>query len=483
MAGQRSNGRSSEHGPGRPGVRKIVSGGQTGADRGALDAALALGLAHGGWCPRGRSADDGPIPARYALIETAARDHAVRTEMNVIDSDATLIVSRGPLAGGSALTARLAATHGKPCLHVDLDRGPGPAAGLNARSRTEVVQRVRAWLERPGPGANIDVLNVAGPREQQCPGLAADVRALLVAVLAGADGPAPEQPDGMPTSAALHWFGRVSRGRPLVLLHGFTGAPASWQPLVDELGAQRALGSLDAPRPVVAMALPGHHPASPVLPGFEANLDAMARALEAAGLVGCDLAGYSLGGRAALGLALRHPHLAASLTLIGAHPGLDDAEERRQRVEQDRAWIALLRERGLAAFLAAWEQQPLFATQQRLAAAALAEQQRVRAGHDPEALARSLAHMGLGAMPAYGPRLAALDLPVTWIAGALDEKFAALARAGVDRLVRAGRDARLALVPGSGHNVPLEQPAALAALLSSAGRRDGQTPLAPGDPG
>jgi 2-succinyl-6-hydroxy-2,4-cyclohexadiene-1-carboxylate synthase len=446
MPGRGSDGHVSRNArPRARGVRKLVSGGQTGADRGALDAAMALGLAHGGWCPRGRRAEDGPIPMRYALVETAARDHAVRTEMNVIDSDATLIAGRGPLAGGSALTARLAAAHGKPCLCVDFD----------VMSGDELVQRVRAWLERHGP----EVLNVAGPRERQCPGLAADVRDLLVAVLAGDGGRGQARPAAPAASAALYWFGRVSRGRPLVLLHGFTGAPASWQPLVDILQARPAL------RTAVAVALPGHHPGSPVVPGFEANLDAMARALEAAGLAGCDLVGYSLGGRAALGLALRHPHLAATLTVIGAHPGLDDAGERRRRIEQDRAWIALLRERPLAAFLAAWEQQPLFATQQRLDPGTLAQQQRIRAGHDPEALARSLEHMGLGAMPAYGPHLGELAVPVTWIAGALDEKFAGVARAAAEQLARAGRDVRLALVPGSGHNVPLEQPAGLAALL------------------
>ena len=265
-------------------------------------------------------------------------------------------------------------------------------------------------------------------------------------------------PDGAPAPAALYWLDRAARGRPLVLLHGFAGAPASWELVID---------ALPAPRAAVAVALPGHHPGSPVVPGFEANLDTMARALEAAGLVGCDVVGYSLGGRAALGLALRHPRLAASLTVIGAHPGLDRAHERRRRIEHDRAWIALLRERGLAAFVAAWARQPLFDTQKQLAAEAQALQQRVRAGHDPEALARSLEHMGLGVMPAYGPRLAALDVPVTWIAGALDEKFASLARAAVDRLARAGRAVRLVLVPDSGHNVPLEQPAALAALLAS----------------
>jgi hypothetical protein len=153
-----------------PCLRKIVSGGQAGADRGGLDAAMALGLEHGGWCPRGRTAEDGAIADRYALRETAARDHAVRTEMNVIDSDATLLVSRGALIGGSALTARLASAHHKPCLCLD----------LNAMERAEAIERVRAWLGRH----RVVVLNVAGPRESQCPGIAADVCSLLVEALA-----------------------------------------------------------------------------------------------------------------------------------------------------------------------------------------------------------------------------------------------------------------------------------------------------------
>ena len=80
---------------------RIVSGGQTGVDRAALDAALELGIAHGGWCPRGRLAEDGPIADRYGLRETASSDYAVRTEQNVVDSDATLILHRGPLTGGT----------------------------------------------------------------------------------------------------------------------------------------------------------------------------------------------------------------------------------------------------------------------------------------------------------------------------------------------------------------------------------------------
>lgn len=424
-----------------PCLRKIVSGGQTGADRGGLDAAMALGLAHGGWCPRGRRAEDGPIAARYALRETVARDHAVRTEMNVIDSDATLIVSRGALAGGSALTARLASAHQKPCLWLDLD----------AVDRAGAVARTRAWLERHRVG----VLNVAGPRESQCPGIAADVSALLVEALAVAPGASSHA--SAHASAALYWFGRRSRPRPFVLLHGFTGSPLSWQPVVDALPTSLA---------AVAMALPGHHPGSPVVPGFEANLDVMAGALASAGLRGCHLVGYSLGARAALGLAHRHPGLAATLTLIGGHPGLDDAGERRQRIESDRAWTEILRQRGLAAFLAAWEAQPIFATQAQLSLEARARQQRIRAVHEPEALARSLEQMGLGAMPSYGPRLAELDIAVTWIVGALDQKFLGLASAAVKR-ARVDRPATLVVMPGSGHNVPLERPEQLAALLAA----------------
>ncbi len=152
-----------------PMVRVIVSGGQTGADRGALDAAIELGLEHGGWCPRGRRAEDGLIPARYQLRETTATDYAARTERNVLDSDGTLLVTRGAPTGGSALTAALARRHGRPCLHVDLAQTPQPAAAA----------AVRAWLA----SHRVARLNVAGPRASHAPQIADDVRALLRAAL------------------------------------------------------------------------------------------------------------------------------------------------------------------------------------------------------------------------------------------------------------------------------------------------------------
>lgn len=156
---------------------RIVSGGQSGVDRAALDAARARGLAVGGWCPRGRLAEDGVIDPRYALTETPSADPAERTERNVRDSDATLILHRGPLAGGTALTARIAARLGRPLLLHDLSAAP-PAGDAGA------LRRLRDWLHRH----DVRVLNVAGPRESQAPGIGVQARSLLDRLLAG--GPA-----------------------------------------------------------------------------------------------------------------------------------------------------------------------------------------------------------------------------------------------------------------------------------------------------
>jgi hypothetical protein len=156
-------------------IARIVSGGQTGADRGGLDAAIAFGVPHGGWCPKGRRAEDGVIPEMYDLTETESPDYAVRTERNVVDSDGTLIVSRGPLSGGSALTARFAHRRGKPCLHIDLTRWSRQKNGMNP-----IAHKIVQWLERH----QIAVLNIAGPRASHCPGIRRDVKDLLLCVLA-----------------------------------------------------------------------------------------------------------------------------------------------------------------------------------------------------------------------------------------------------------------------------------------------------------
>lgn len=146
----------------KPHINKIISGGQTGVDRAALDAALALGIPCGGWCPKGRRAEDGVIPDRYPLTETETKDYRERTRRNVHDSDGTLILLHGPLSGGTALTRRLAKEMGKPYLVVDLAQRPS-------------VSHVRGWLA----SNNIHTLNVAGPRESSQPGMHALSRRLL----------------------------------------------------------------------------------------------------------------------------------------------------------------------------------------------------------------------------------------------------------------------------------------------------------------
>lgn len=139
-----------------PPVERIVSGGQTGVDRAALDWALDRGLACGGWCPRGRRAEDEPIAARYPLRESPTADYEERTRLNVVDSDGTLILNAGELDGGTALTERFAIDQRKPHTMVQLDS-----------LRHDDAARVHAWL-----AANaVRTLNVAGPRESKRPGV------------------------------------------------------------------------------------------------------------------------------------------------------------------------------------------------------------------------------------------------------------------------------------------------------------------------
>jgi hypothetical protein len=149
---------------------KIISGGQTGVDRAALDVALELGIACGGWCPRGRRAEDGPIADRYPLQETPTEEYPPRTEWNIRDADATLILTRGMPDRGTALTVKLANRHRKPLYVVDLEQ---PAA--------DEADRVRRWLKQQEVG----VLNVAGPRESSAPGIGEQASAFLREVLTG----------------------------------------------------------------------------------------------------------------------------------------------------------------------------------------------------------------------------------------------------------------------------------------------------------
>lgn len=133
---------------------KIVSGGQTGVDRGALDAAMECGMQTGGWCPAGRRAEDGVIPSDYKVFELADDKYEARTERNVVDSEATLIICRGELSGGTLYTKKMAVQHERPFLVVNPDEAVAAA-------------RTNDWLIRVAPA----ILNVAGPRESKDPGI------------------------------------------------------------------------------------------------------------------------------------------------------------------------------------------------------------------------------------------------------------------------------------------------------------------------
>ena len=149
-------------------VTKIISGGQTGADRAALDFAIKHNIPYGGWVPKGRKTEDGTLPEKYQLQEMPTGEYAKRTEQNILDSDGTLIVSHEYLTGGSALTEFLAEKHKKPCVHIDLNK-------LNQKEAAFIINKWRRTNR-------IRVLNVAGPRAGKDPMIYQATLELLEAV-------------------------------------------------------------------------------------------------------------------------------------------------------------------------------------------------------------------------------------------------------------------------------------------------------------
>jgi len=243
------------------------------------------------------------------------------------------------------------------------------------------------------------------------------------------------------------------------LLHGFMGSPQSWSRVVARARLER--------RSLIP-ALTGHKRdwQSRAVDSFEGEVTRLVSLLsdvEPPRL----LCGYSLGARVALGLLARTPNLFDAAVLVGVHPGLGEDAARAERREVDAHRARLLREQGLAAFVAEWEELPLFATQRGLSPEILADQRRIRLAHDAEGLARSLEVLGLGAMPDYGPALASIEIPITIMAGALDAKFSGIAKA----LAKGNAHIEVELANGVGHNVLLEAPNAVVAALKSAEER------------
>lgn len=244
----------------------------------------------------------------------------------------------------------------------------------------------------------------------------------------------------------------------LVLIHGFTGSPASFDRLVRQLVVR--VGAR-----VFRPALLGHGAMIECsVRRFEQEVDRLAGAIVAGGFSGSHLCGYSLGARVALGLVARHAFLFSGATLIGVHAGLTSIAERAARIGGDERWCQKLLNQGLHAFLEAWQAQPLFATQRALSEDAQAEQRRIRSGHRVDGLIRSLRVLGLGQMPDYRGSLCAAPITVRLVAGALDAKFAGIARELADRGPRVDLD----LVHGVGHNVLLEAPEHVESVLMRA---------------
>lgn len=147
----------------------IISGGQTGVDRGALDAAIHLGIPHNGWCPKGRKSEDGVIPKKYNLKEMDVSYYWKRTEQNVLDSDGTLIIPGNCESKGTSLTIKLAKKYGKPTAVIPLD---SPLA----------LETFRAWIN----SMQIKTLNIAGPRESGSPGIGLAAKTFLIKALCSA---------------------------------------------------------------------------------------------------------------------------------------------------------------------------------------------------------------------------------------------------------------------------------------------------------
>ena len=150
-------------------VCKIISGGQTGADQAALDAAIKFNIAHGGWVPKGRKTEKGRLPAKYRMQEMDTADYAARTRRNVMDSDGTVLLARGRLSGGTLLTQKIARQVDRPCCHID----------LMAMDEFEGALTLHSFVTE----SDIRVLNVAGPRLSNDPGIYRSVKAVIEALI------------------------------------------------------------------------------------------------------------------------------------------------------------------------------------------------------------------------------------------------------------------------------------------------------------
>ena len=245
-------------------------------------------------------------------------------------------------------------------------------------------------------------------------------------------------------------------GSPLVLLHGFTGSTHSW----DALGP-----ALSARHTIILVDLPGHGrstaPPDPRRYALPRTADDVARVLDLLGVERTAVLGYSLGGRAALHLAVQHPARVSALVLESSSAGISDGAERQGRATSDAALADRIERDGVALFVDQWEALPLWYSQAVLPASMRDELRAQRLANGADGLARSLRGAGVGTQAPLHERLSQLSLPVMLVAGALDNRYVEQGRL----MQRAIPGARLMEVQDAGHAVHLERPAELAAVV------------------
>lgn len=249
---------------------------------------------------------------------------------------------------------------------------------------------------------------------------------------------------------------RAGTGAPLLLLHGFTGSTETWTPLATSLGDRFTTLTVD---------LPGHGrsgtPADPARFALSSLADDFAHILDTCGIERVAVLGYSMGGRAALQFALRHPTRVAALVLESTSPGIVDPSERATRVASDTALADAIERDGITAFVDRWERLPLWGSQTGLLEETRARLRAQRLANLPRGLANSLRGAGAGVEPAMLDRLSLVRTPTLLVVGSLDAKYVALAQLIEARMPLA----RSVIVDGCGHAVHLERPAEFADLV------------------
>jgi 2-succinyl-6-hydroxy-2,4-cyclohexadiene-1-carboxylate synthase len=241
-------------------------------------------------------------------------------------------------------------------------------------------------------------------------------------------------------------------GPPVLLLHGFTGCVSAW--------GEEVRGALCTRNRLVAVDLLGHGESDKPIAARRYALDNtvcdLCEVLDQLSIERAVWVGYSMGGRIALGGAVRRPDRVSALVLEGASPGIPDESGRRERAASDDALARMLEAQGLERFVERWLDQPLFRTQKRLGPEQLGRMRELRLRNAPAALAACLRGLGTGMQPSFWEQLAEVRVPVLLVAGELDEKFRRIAETMQRTLPRA----QLEIIPEAGHTTHLEQPEA-----------------------